>query len=358
MHPLTPHPQAAHRGETDCASNHCRPGADSCRGGLRLLVGRLGARKPPNRPSPRKSTPTRRPSPPSSSPGRRKSASGSDTAEVALKACAERGFTAETGRSRPARPSRRGPNRRYARCAEGDGPRGRRTVKKGQVLLTLTPLFGPRCPRELHQPARGCRGRWVRQGSRWSGEDQPHRVERLVKKSRTFAPARLADGSARSWLWRGDPETGRRPVGMPSKRRWRPRCGGLVEPCRSSRKRGACCETPRPAGSVCGLGCALFEIVSLDPIWVRVPVFVGDSMRSTPRRRPLVTSRNVAGVPRAFPPGLCSSPPSADPLAATVDLFYQVDNKAALPARPARRRHTADEGGRGGSHRPQGRHHP
>lgn len=71
-------------------------------------------------------------------------------------------------------------------------------------------------------------------------------------------------------------------------------------------------------------GAALFEVVALNPLWVRVPVYVGDIDQlvadgtaslhglSGHSRTDFLTARRV------FPPG------SADPVAATVDLYYEV----------------------------------
>jgi RND family efflux transporter MFP subunit len=77
---------------------------------------------------------------------------------------------------------------------------------------------------------------------------------------------------------------------------------------------------PVPAGAI------LFDIAEMNPVWVKVPVYVGDLDRLAPDR--------PAGVGSlADPPGVktriaqpVTAPPSGDPLAATVHLFYQVDN--------------------------------
>ncbi len=78
---------------------------------------------------------------------------------------------------------------------------------------------------------------------------------------------------------------------------------------------------PVPAGAI------LFDVAELNPIWVKVPVYVGDVER--------LALDQPAGVGSlADPPGVkvkparpVTAPPSGDPLAATVHLFYEVDNK-------------------------------
>jgi RND family efflux transporter MFP subunit len=84
----------------------------------------------------------------------------------------------------------------------------------------------------------------------------------------------------------------------------------------------------RPGQSVPS-GAALFEVVDLGRVWVRVPVQVGDlpyvdaaadATVGELMARPGDTSRTVKPV---------LAPPSADPAAGTVDLFYELDNRIA-----------------------------
>ena len=90
---------------------------------------------------------------------------------------------------------------------------------------------------------------------------------------------------------------------------------------------------PVPAGAI------LFDVAEMDPVWVKVPVYVGDLER-------LATDRPAGVGSLADPPGVkvrpaqpVPAPPSGDPLAATVHLFYQVDNHdRGSAARPAGRR--------------------
>ena len=74
-------------------------------------------------------------------------------------------------------------------------------------------------------------------------------------------------------------------------------------------------------------GALLFAVAELDPVWIKVPVYVGDVDR--------LALDSPAGVGSlADPPGVkvrparpVIAPPSGDPLAATVHLFYEADNK-------------------------------
>ena len=70
----------------------------------------------------------------------------------------------------------------------------------------------------------------------------------------------------------------------------------------------------------------LFDIEELDPIWVRVPVYVGDRRDIDSTAQAQVG--NLADQPgdATRPAQPVNAPPAGDPLASTVDLFYEVEN--------------------------------
>jgi RND family efflux transporter MFP subunit len=73
----------------------------------------------------------------------------------------------------------------------------------------------------------------------------------------------------------------------------------------------------------------LFVVQILDPVWVRVPIYAGDLAKLATDRDAEV--RGVADLPgtaaRHGTP--IPAPPSGDPIAGTVNIFYQVENKDA-----------------------------
>ncbi|MBX7105235.1 MAG: efflux RND transporter periplasmic adaptor subunit [Gemmataceae bacterium] len=74
-------------------------------------------------------------------------------------------------------------------------------------------------------------------------------------------------------------------------------------------------------------GAALFEVVDLSRVWVRVPVYVGDVTQLATGAEATVAGMSARGKDdelRAMP---VDAPPSANPLTATVDLFYALDNR-------------------------------
>lgn len=81
------------------------------------------------------------------------------------------------------------------------------------------------------------------------------------------------------------------------------------------------------SGQSIAAGAPLFEVVGISANWVRVPLFVDEALRlkadAQVRVHALLSGRDE-GVD-ALP---VSGPPSADPLAATVDIFYELPANA------------------------------
>jgi cobalt-zinc-cadmium efflux system membrane fusion protein len=74
-------------------------------------------------------------------------------------------------------------------------------------------------------------------------------------------------------------------------------------------------------------GAALFEVVNLERVWVRVPVYVGDLRgidNAADARIGGLTARPGA---RGLPASPALAPPAANPAAGTVDLVYEMDNR-------------------------------
>jgi RND family efflux transporter MFP subunit len=81
------------------------------------------------------------------------------------------------------------------------------------------------------------------------------------------------------------------------------------------------------AGQHVPAGAALFEVVNVSRVWVKTPVYVGDVAQIDTTAEATIgelTAKQRAEGRRVKP---VSAPPSADPAAGTVDLFYELDNK-------------------------------
>lgn len=83
--------------------------------------------------------------------------------------------------------------------------------------------------------------------------------------------------------------------------------------------------TARP-GQTVPSGAALFEVADLSTVWVRVPLPLGD-LDGIDRSAVIQVGRLTSPTAKALTSGKpVAAPPSANPLAGTVDLFYEVPN--------------------------------
>jgi membrane fusion protein, heavy metal efflux system len=104
--------------------------------------------------------------------------------------------------------------------------------------------------------------------------------------------------------------------------------GGSLEPLPIAAEGGGILRNLLVApGQKVAPGATLFDVVNLDPVHVRVPVYVGDLARIDDSRPAEVGDiANTPGAP-VKPARRVADPPAGDPLAATVDLFFEVENK-------------------------------
>jgi RND family efflux transporter MFP subunit len=81
-------------------------------------------------------------------------------------------------------------------------------------------------------------------------------------------------------------------------------------------------------GQVVAAGAALFELAGLDPVWVKVPVPVGDLPKlTTDRPAGIGGLADTPGAATERPGKPVAAPPAGDPLAATVFVYYEIANK-------------------------------
>lgn len=81
-------------------------------------------------------------------------------------------------------------------------------------------------------------------------------------------------------------------------------------------------------GQTVATGTVLFEVVNLDTIWIRVPVFV-DLLPTIERQQIayLVALSGYASAAAKTEAHPIAAPPTANALASSVDLYYEVDNR-------------------------------
>jgi RND family efflux transporter MFP subunit len=79
-------------------------------------------------------------------------------------------------------------------------------------------------------------------------------------------------------------------------------------------------------GEVVAAGAPLFEVMKYDPVWVRVPVYAGETAQLALDRAAEVVALNSEEKSRGYSAKPIAAPPTATPLASTVDLYYELAN--------------------------------
>jgi multidrug efflux pump subunit AcrA (membrane-fusion protein) len=79
-------------------------------------------------------------------------------------------------------------------------------------------------------------------------------------------------------------------------------------------------------GQMVSTGGLLFEVARLDPIWIRAPVYSGDLALLDRDAAVVVKTINAPAGAAGFRARPVAAPPSADPLASTSDLYYELPN--------------------------------
>jgi cobalt-zinc-cadmium efflux system membrane fusion protein len=82
-------------------------------------------------------------------------------------------------------------------------------------------------------------------------------------------------------------------------------------------------------GEVVVTGATLFEVISYDRVWIRVPVYAGQWSEVDTERVARVTELGQGHDAAGREAKPVAAPPSANPDAATIDLFYELDNADA-----------------------------
>ena len=83
-------------------------------------------------------------------------------------------------------------------------------------------------------------------------------------------------------------------------------------------------------GQAVAAGTPLIELVGVDLLWVRVPVYAGDA-RSIARAEPAMVTPLGEGAAGAMTATPVRGPPKADPGAASIDLYYQLKAPGMRP---------------------------
>jgi RND family efflux transporter MFP subunit len=79
-------------------------------------------------------------------------------------------------------------------------------------------------------------------------------------------------------------------------------------------------------GEVVAAGAPLFEVMKYDPVWVRVPVYAGETAQLALDQPAEVLPLNSEDKTRGYAARPIAAPPTATALASTVDLYYELSN--------------------------------
>ena len=79
-------------------------------------------------------------------------------------------------------------------------------------------------------------------------------------------------------------------------------------------------------GEVVAPGAALFEVLDVDPVWVKVPVYVGEVPEIAAERAAQISRLGEPANPTERAAAAINAPPTAVPLASSVDLYYELSN--------------------------------
>jgi RND family efflux transporter MFP subunit len=213
------------------------------------------------------------------------------------------------------------------RAAEGGMPAAGATVKHGQTLVLLDPLLTPEAKATLAASAVEAEGQVK------SAQTQVEASEIALNRSRKLLSG--GAGAQRDVDEKKEKhDLARRALEAATARRdLLTRVVGDLEKGTATPLR-VCAPEDGMLRSVSALpgqcvpsGATLFEVIDPARVWVRLGVYVGDLPDLAPKAE--VRVGNLADLPgaaarRARP---VQAPPSANPLAATVDLFYELDNK-------------------------------
>jgi cobalt-zinc-cadmium efflux system membrane fusion protein len=190
-------------------------------------------------------------------------------------------------------------------------------VRKGQPLFRLTPLLAPERDLrvQLERDATNAQARVDAARIRFSRAEQLLRdragSEKAVEQAREELSLAENDlKAARERLERYDkaPVSADVAISVNAPR------DGMIQKVFAS-----------PGQTVTG-GAQLFEVVSLNTVWIRVPVYVGDLRLIDRRQTARVHALNEAPVAPSRQARPVNAPPTANPLNDTADLYFELAN--------------------------------
>lgn len=224
---------------------------------------------------------------------------------------------------------------------KADVPKVGARVKKGQPVFLLLPLLSPE--RSVLTPAERIRFAEARNAVATSQIDAAGQVEQarvqvqaaqvaVERAERLFreqaGSARVVDEArAQLTLAQKTLQAAQARKSLADNIKLDEEAGTLSPLVIESPQNGLVRSEQAMAGEVVAAGAPLFEVMNGDPIWVKVPVYVGELAEISTDRPALVGSMTHAPGAALIAAEPVRAPPTALALASTADLYYELGNK-------------------------------
>ncbi|MGH7562197.1 MAG: efflux RND transporter periplasmic adaptor subunit [Gemmatimonadales bacterium] len=206
-------------------------------------------------------------------------------------------------------------------------PRGGATVRRGAALLSLVPLPPDR------DLLRGDEELSIAEVRVRQAEAEAARMEALAKDSlvsrRDLERALAARDEARTARDAAQARLERQRTGAVA------RGPGLTALTIASPDDAVVVDVLTGPGQVVAAGAPLLTVARLDPLWVKASVFAGDLARLDPNGPAEVDLLQESGTRDSRRARRVMAPPTADPLSASADVYYQLERSRGL--RPGQR---------------------
>lgn len=201
-------------------------------------------------------------------------------------------------------------------------------LKKGQTVISLLPLLSPEARATMTT------ARVDAEGKVDQAKKQLAQAEQVLKRNEDLRRGNPVVGAASIEDARAQRDIAKSALGAAEANR------DVLE--RTIRETGIGSATPMPLfapedgvlrnvqaleGQQVAAAAILFEVERVDPVWVKVPVYVGEK-DNIMRGRPAAVGSlsDPTGAKSILAKPVHDPPPAGDPLALTVDAFYEVPN--------------------------------
>jgi RND family efflux transporter MFP subunit len=199
------------------------------------------------------------------------------------------------------------------------------TVSDGAPLFQLTPIN----PAERDQGAEARRAAEAAQAEEQLARQRLQRLEQLLKDGATSLRA-VEEARAQVEVATAALNAARERLKTSSQT-----TGGRGEVVIRAPFAGTILAVSAAEGQTVAASAALAEIAQVTTLWVKVALYAGDVERVDLTKPASVATLGMTRTPRTA--RRVTAPPTANPTAASVDLFYEVQTSADMPLRPGER---------------------